>query len=168
MTTRYTIHPSPVGPLLLAVTSDGAICRVAFIDDAPELLDEPEIPNDWVCDDGALRGVIAELDEYFAGDRREFTTPLAPEGTPFQMKVWEALRTIPYGTTASYGEIAAQVGKPTASRAVGAANGKNPIAVIVPCHRVIGANGSLTGYGGGLERKELLLGLEGSMFAGLR
>jgi methylated-DNA-[protein]-cysteine S-methyltransferase len=157
MTTRYTIHPSPVGPLLLAVTPEGAISRVAFIDD------DPEIPSDWVCDDGALRGVITELDEYFAGERREFTTPLAPEGTPFQLKVWEALRTIPYGTTTSYGEIAAQVGKPTASRAVGAANGKNPIAVIVPCHRVIGANGSLTGYGGGLERKELLLGLEGSM-----
>ena len=168
MTTRYTIHPSPVGPLLLAVTPEGAISRVAFIDDDPEMLDEPEIPSDWVCDDGALRGVITELDEYFAGERREFTTPLAPEGTPFQLEVWEALRTIPYGTTASYGEIAAQVGKPTASRAVGAANGKNPIAVIVPCHRVIGANGSLTGYGGGLERKELLLGLEGSMFAGLR
>ena len=161
MTTRYTIHPSPVGPLLLAVTPDGAISRVAFIDENPEMLDEPEIPSDWVCDDAALRGVITELDEYFAGDRREFTTPLAPEGTPFQLKVWEALRTIPYGTTAQLRRDRRPGRQAHCVRAVGAANGKNPIAVIVPCHRVIGANGSLTGYGGGLERKELLLGLEG-------
>jgi methylated-DNA-[protein]-cysteine S-methyltransferase len=103
-----------------------------------------------------------QLDAYFAGTRRDFELTLRPQGTPFQQKVWAALRRIPYGVTKSYGQIAAEVGAPQASRAVGAANGKNPIAVIVPCHRVIGANGSLTGFGGGMERKRFLLALEQS------
>ena len=101
-----------------------------------------------------------QLEEYFAGERTTFDVPLAPEGAPFEREVWRALEEIPYGETVSYGEIARRVGQPTAARAVGTANGRNPIAVIVPCHRVIGANGSLTGYGGGLERKRLLLELE--------
>ncbi len=102
----------------------------------------------------------AQLEEYFAGERTSFDIPLAPEGAPFEREVWRALEEIPYGETVSYGEIARRVGQPTAARAVGTANGRNPIAVIVPCHRVIGADGSLTGYGGGLERKRLLLELE--------
>jgi len=104
--------------------------------------------------------VKRQLEEYFAGERTIFDIPLAPEGAPFEREVWRALEEIPYGETVSYGEIARRVGQPTAARAVGTANGRNPIAVIVPCHRVIGADGSLTGYGGGLERKRLLLELE--------
>jgi len=104
--------------------------------------------------------VKRQLEEYFAGKRTTFDVSLAPEGAPFEREVWRALEEIPYGETVSYGEIARRVGQPTAARAVGTANGHNPIAVIVPCHRVIGADGSLTGYGGGLERKRLLLELE--------
>ena len=139
-----------------------------------------------VCDDGALRGLYFEngkhggppsdartgtnaivdaarrqLDAYFAGRGATFDLPLAPEGTDFQRRVWRALATIPFGETRSYGEVAAMIGAPRASRAVGAANGRNPIPVIVPCHRVIGADGSLTGFGGGMERKRFLLTLEG-------
>jgi methylated-DNA-[protein]-cysteine S-methyltransferase len=100
------------------------------------------------------------LEEYFAGTRRKFSVTLDPAGTPFQHRVWAALCEIPYGTTISYGELARRIGQPQASRAVGMANGRNPISIIVPCHRVIGANGTLTGYGGGLERKRFLLALE--------
>lgn len=107
-----------------------------------------------------LLRAVTELREYFAGTRREFDIPIAPEGTDFQRQVWAALCSIPYGETRSYGEIAAQVGNPRAARAVGLANNKNPIPIIVPCHRVIGADGSMTGYAGGLEAKELLLKLE--------
>src|SRR6202012_510460 len=99
----------------------------------------------------------AQIEEYFAGTRRDFDLPLAPRGTAFQRSVWHALATIPFGVTTTYGEIAAAVGRPTASRAVGAANGQNPIAIVIPCHRVIGANGTLTGYGGGLPTKEWLV-----------
>lgn len=108
-----------------------------------------------------------QLDEYFAGERREFDLPLAPRGTGFQERVWRALLAIPFGVTRSYGELARTIGRPSASRAVGAANGKNPIAIIVPCHRVIGANGTLTGYGGGLPIKRWLLEHEAKL-AGLR
>ncbi len=111
----------------------------------------------------AFREVEAQLEAYFAGELKEFTVPLAPSGTPFQLAVWTELTKIPYGSTASYGDIARALGKRlVAARAVGLANGANPISVIVPCHRVIGSDGSLTGYGGGLERKELLLRLEGA------
>jgi methylated-DNA-[protein]-cysteine S-methyltransferase len=103
---------------------------------------------------------MTELDEYFAATRTSFDVEVAPTGTDFQVRVWAALRTIPYGTTTSYGELARQVGNPRASRAVGLANGRNPIAIIIPCHRVIGADGSLTGYGGGLPTKRHLLALE--------
>jgi methylated-DNA-[protein]-cysteine S-methyltransferase len=105
-----------------------------------------------------------QLSEYFAGERKMFDLPLAPKGTAFQLKVWLALRRIPYGETRSYGEIAAELGlAPTASRAVGLANGANPLPIVVPCHRVIGANGALTGFGGGLERKRFLLDLESQL-----
>jgi O-6-methylguanine DNA methyltransferase len=105
--------------------------------------------------------VVSQLSEYFSGKRRDFTLDLAPKGTPFQLAVWNELLRIPYGSTISYAELARRIGKPSAVRAVGAANGANPIPVIIPCHRVIGANGTLTGYGGGLERKQWLLALEG-------
>ena len=108
----------------------------------------------------ALDEARRQLTEYFAGTRRAFDLPLAAGGTPFQQRVWDALRRIPYGETISYGELARRIGQPTASRAVGAANGRNPIAIVVPCHRVIGADGTLIGYGGGLSVKEALLALE--------
>ena len=104
-----------------------------------------------------LRAAARELEEYFAGKRVSFDLPLDPAGTPFQGAVWRALREVPFGETATYGEIARRVGHPAAARAVGAANGRNPISIIIPCHRIIGADGSLTGYGGGLDRKEWLL-----------
>ena len=109
---------------------------------------------------GAVSEMARQLAEYFGGRRQEFDVPLRPEGTDFQQTVWRALLAIPYGETLSYGELAARVGKPTAARAVGAANGSNPIAIVIPCHRVIGANGRLTGYGGGLDAKQSLLELE--------
>lgn len=111
-------------------------------------------------DDPVLQQAMAELREYFRGEREEFTVPLAPKGTPFQQRVWAELVKIPYGTTISYGELARRIGQPTASRAVGLANGQNPLSIIVPCHRVIGSTGKLTGYGGGIENKKLLLQLE--------
>jgi methylated-DNA-[protein]-cysteine S-methyltransferase len=111
-------------------------------------------------DDPVLAAARRQLERYFAGERTEFDLPLAPEGTEFQRAVWAGLGTIGYGETLSYGELADRIGRPNAQRAVGLANGRNPIAVIVPCHRVIGADGSLTGYGGGLDRKQRLLALE--------
>ena len=135
-------------------------------------IDRVDLPNAaarapdpaWRAARGALPGPLREakrqLGEYFAGDRREFDLPLAPDGTAFQHRVWDALRRIPYAETRSYGDLAKRIGNPTASRAVGAANGRNPLAIVVPCHRVIGADGSLTGYGGGLPVKAALLALE--------
>ena len=116
--------------------------------------------GDAVSDAKRLREAQRQLEEYFAGERTEFSLPLESHGTDFQQRVWRALRAIPFGTTISYGELARRIGNPRAVRAVGLANGRNPISIIVPCHRVIGANGTLTGYGGGLERKRFLLALE--------
>jgi methylated-DNA-[protein]-cysteine S-methyltransferase len=144
---------SPLGKLLLV--SDGqALTRLAM---SPRPND---VPEDARRDPAALADVTAQLDAYFAGELTDFDLPLAPRGSEFQLRVWNALLEIPYGETASYGEIAAAVGRPDAVRAVGTTNGRNPIAVIIPCHRVIGADGSLVGYGGGLDRKRLLLELE--------
>ena len=141
---------SPVGTLKLAEES-GAITELRFEEwDGKTPKEETEL----------LSRAKRELGEYFAGQRREFTLPLAPAGTGFQRRVWDALLTIPYGQTRSYGELAALIGSPKASRAVGSANHNNPISIFIPCHRVIGANGSLTGYGGGLEVKRALLALE--------
>jgi methylated-DNA-[protein]-cysteine S-methyltransferase len=114
-------------------------------------------PNEAICDDAWFKDVVAQLDAYFAGELSAFELEMNMLGTPFQRNVWTQLCEIPYGETISYGELAQRVGNPNAARAVGLANGRNPIAIIVPCHRVIGANGSLTGYGGGLERKTWLL-----------
>lgn len=152
--TTVTTVDSPIGPLTL-VASGGALVRVEMDGQAHSV---PPAP-DWVRDDddAVLAATRAQLEEYFAGQRTAFDLPLAPAGTPFQLRVWEELARIPYGTTISYGELAERVDSPGASRAVGLANGRNPLAIVVPCHRVIGASGRLTGYGGGLERKAWLL-----------
>ena len=157
MTTMFTTMESPIGDLLLA--SDGSALTGVFMQ---EHRHGPESSDGWVRDDSnpLLQSAVKELREYFAGDRRDFTVPLNAEGTTFQKAVWAALLEIPYGATMSYGELARRIGNAAASRAVGLANGRNPISIIVPCHRVIGSNGSLTGYGGGLERKQALLALE--------
>ncbi|MDE2261456.1 MAG: methylated-DNA--[protein]-cysteine S-methyltransferase [Gammaproteobacteria bacterium] len=149
---------SPVGRLLLA--GDGERLIQVCFQSGPR----PQRPQDgWVADPAPLRAAIAQLGEYFAGRRRAFDLPLAPRGTEFQRRVWRALTEIAYGTTISYGELARRIGKPSASRAVGLANGANPLPIVVPCHRVIGADGSLTGFGGGLPIKRSLLALEGSL-----
>ena len=148
--TRFTIMDTPVGELLLAATDDG-LSGVQFA---------PHRPPQGQRDDDALGDVVAQFAEYFDGRRTTFDVTLAPAGTPFQRAVWSAIATIPYGETVSYGSIAAGIGKPSASRAVGMATGRNPIVIIIPCHRVVGADGSLTGFGGGLDRKTLLLDLE--------
>lgn len=153
MTTYWTTTDSPVGTLWL--TGDGAALTGLYME-RPALLDLPG----WVEDDAPFAAAREQLAAYFAGERQEFDLPLSPIGTPFQQQVWAALRAIPYGETRSYREIAEQLGRPTASRAVGAANGRNPISVIVPCHRVVGSSGVLTGYAWGLERKRALLDLE--------
>lgn len=151
----HTVLDSPIGPLTL-VGQGGAIVGL-FMDGGRHL---PE-PGWYGSRDPAGFDVAArQLDEYFAGRRTDFDLPLRPGGTDFQRQVWTALLTVPYAETLSYGDIARRIGQPRASRAVGLANGRNPISIIVPCHRVIGANGSLTGYGGGLDRKRHLLALE--------
>lgn len=146
---------SPVGVLLLASTEKG-IYRVQFGSSLPRSAGN-EI---WIEDGETLATCEKQLEAYFCGELREFTLPIDLHGTPFQIRCWEALCTIPYGGTSSYARIAEKVGSPNAFRAVGQANHNNPVAVIVPCHRVIGANGTLTGYGGGLGIKEKLLRLE--------
>ncbi|HZJ26860.1 MAG TPA: methylated-DNA--[protein]-cysteine S-methyltransferase [Acidimicrobiia bacterium] len=155
-TIRCRVVESPIGPLTLA-GDDTAITALCMQDQAHP----PPGRSDWTVDPHAFADVAGQLDEYFAGTRRRFDVALRLEGTPFQRSVWSALREIPYGETTSYGALAAGIGRPGASRAVGLANGRNPVAIIVPCHRVIGANGTLTGYGGGLNRKRRLLDLEG-------
>ena len=150
---RYSTLTTPIGDLLLVADSDGALTAV-------HLPGRHGSTAGMQRDDALLEPARRQLTEYFAGERTTFDLPLRPTGAPFQLRVWERLATIPYGETTSYGEIAAELGQPTASRAVGAANGRNPIAIVVPCHRVIGANGSLTGYAGGLDQKRALLDLE--------
>ena len=151
----FTEFASPIGTIELRGTAAGL--TGVFMEMHRH---EPARPAEAVRDAGPLRSARLELEEYFAGGRREFSQALAPAGTAFQQRVWEALRAIPYGETISYRELARQVGNPLAVRAVGQANGRNPISIIVPCHRVIAADGSLGGYGGGLERKGWLLALE--------
>ena len=155
----HVIVDSPIGPLTV-VAEDGAITAL-YMDaqrHAPGA-EEFGLPGD--PGDEPFTTAAAQLAAYFAGQLTEFDLPLAPAGTEFQRRVWDGLRAIPYGQTVSYGELARRVGNPAASRAVGLANGRNPIAIVVPCHRVIGSDGSLTGYGGGLNRKRFLLALEG-------
>jgi len=152
---EYTTIESPVGPLLLAGNAVG-LCYISFADKKRAV----KLHRDWTESQKPFAEVIRQLRAYFRGDLKEFDVPLNMAGTPFQLRVWESLREIPYGETTSYGELARRIGKPEAVRAVGTANGSNPIPIIVPCHRVIGSDGSLTGYGGGLSVKEKLLALE--------
>ena len=155
----YAWTTSPVGRLLLAGTD--ALSLIAFSRGPKSTTPKA----DWITSDAPfLRQAVDQLEEYFRGTRREFDFDIKPNGTAFQLQVLEALATIPYGETRSYGEIAAQIGKPRAVRAVGAANGRNPLPIVLPCHRVIGASGSLTGFGGGLETKRYLLELEGARY----
>jgi methylated-DNA-[protein]-cysteine S-methyltransferase len=155
----YTVVDSPVGPLTLVATDDvlaGLYMTEQRHRPPGEVFGEPAEDPDGQPFAAASR----QLREYFDGERTEFDLELALDGTAFQRRVWTALRDIPYGRTVSYGQLADRLGQPSASRAVGLANGKNPIGIIVPCHRVVGADGSLTGYGGGIERKRFLLAHE--------
>lgn len=157
--TIYTHMDSPVGPLLLAA-DDGGLLLIEF--------ESPRHPatrgSGWrEGSSEVLAETRVQLGDYFNGDRREFDLPLSPRGTPFQRDVWRALQRIPYGKTISYAALATSIGKPSATRAVGAANGRNPLPIVVPCHRVIGADGSLTGFGGGLPIKQFLLALEDAL-----
>lgn len=159
---KTTTVESPIGRLTL-VSEDGFLTRLDM-----EGRTHPATTCEyWERDDSAFGEVIAQLDAYFAGDLQRFDVPLRPAGTEFQRRVWAALQQIPYGRTASYGQLADRVGNPKACRAVGLANGRNPIGIIVPCHRVIGADGTLTGYGGGLQRKRWLLDHETSYASAL-
>lgn len=153
---RYRTVDSPVGRLTLAGRG-GRLQHLRMVDQTYE----PDRAN-WQHDDSAFQDAVVQLGEYFLGQRQEFELDLDLGGTAFQRRVWTALQTIPYGETRSYGQVAKQIDAPGAFRAVGLANGHNPVGIIVPCHRVIGANGSLTGYGGGLDRKRMLLGMEKS------
>jgi methylated-DNA-[protein]-cysteine S-methyltransferase len=151
----YTTLDSPIGELLLL--GDGRALRGLYMQHGRRPI---AVAPTWQRSAEPFADVAAQLREYFAGERTSFDAPLALDGSAFERRVWQELQEIPYGQTISYGELARRIGQPSAARAVGLANGRNPIGVIVPCHRVIGANGSLTGYGGGLERKRLLLELE--------
>jgi methylated-DNA-[protein]-cysteine S-methyltransferase len=148
----YDYFDSPVGRLLLAA-EDGGLRYIGF-----ELGRHPVwVAEDWRHEAAAFASAREQLSAYFAGELTQFDLPLAPQGSEFQLGVWEQLRRIPYGATISYGELAQRIGDPSASRAVGAANGRNPLPIVVPCHRVIGADGSLTGFGGGIATKKFLL-----------
>ena len=158
METVCKVIPSPVGELTL-VARGAALVAILWQDDKPNRVRLGDMRVDESC--AVLQETARQLGEYFAGTRQQFDVPLDFAGTAFQQEVWQALLTIPYGQTRSYGEIARQIKRPAAGRAVGAANGKNPISIIAPCHRVIGATGELTGFAGGLHAKETLLALEG-------
>jgi len=155
MSMQYRLIDSPVGPLTLAGTGS-SLSHLRMTDQAHE----PGQVSWQVAGAGAFARAVDQLEAYFAGQLKQFDLDLAPAGTEFQHRVWAALQTIPYGETRSYGEIAAQIGSPGAARAVGLANARNPVGIIVPCHRVIGANGSLTGYAAGVDRKRALLEIE--------
>jgi len=153
--TYYTYWVSPVGRLLLAGDGDALHC-ISF----PKGTGAREPDPAWILSEKQFREPVRQLEAYFGGSLRAFNLKLEPEGTPFQLTVWRALQSIPYGKTASYADIARGIQKPQAVRAVGAANGRNPLPIVIPCHRVIGSDGRLTGYGGGLSIKEALLELE--------
>ena len=149
---------SPIGPLMLAA-DDAGLRHIEFRDNR-----HPVNRGDWHGGDSEiLQASEAQLADYFAGTRRDFDLPLAPQGTAFQLQVWHELARIPFGATISYAQLAQRIGKPEAVRAVGAANGRNPLPIVLPCHRVIGADGALVGFGGGLPTKQFLLRLEGAL-----
>jgi methylated-DNA-[protein]-cysteine S-methyltransferase len=155
MRLSYAYLESPIGTLLLAADANG-LQQILFSTDGRPARPDPT----WQEDAAALAEVVRQLNAYFAGELENFDLAVSPQGTPFQQKVWRELQKIPYGETLSYGELARRIGNPKACRAVGLANGSNPISIVIPCHRVIGSNGKLTGYGGGLPIKEKLLALE--------
>ncbi|MDO0937591.1 methylated-DNA--[protein]-cysteine S-methyltransferase [Streptomyces sp. DG2A-72] len=158
--TYYTTLGSPLGPLLLTADRNGTLTSLSM----PGQKGGRTVQDGWRSDPGPFREAQEQLAAYFAGDLKEFRLPLRAEGTAFRERVWSALDSVPYGATTTYGEIAARIGASRAAvRAVGGAIGANPLLVLRPCHRVIGADGSLTGYAGGLERKVELLGLEGAL-----
>lgn len=159
-TIYFFVMQSPVGPLLIAATEKGLRLLQFFRGKHPR----PAANEEWIESRKQLRSYEEQIDSYFRGELREFTFPLDLVGTSFQKDCWQALLKIPYGKTRTYAEIAREIGRPQAFRAVGQANHDNPIAIVVPCHRVVGANGTLTGYGGGLGTKEKLLLLEGASF----
>lgn len=150
-----TCFNSPIGLLQIQGTPTH-ITHIQFVSDTVQTQCIASVPQTWSLGKHAIQ----QLSEYFTGKRKEFTLPLHPQGTDFQLRVWKSLQKIPYGQTRTYGEIALQIGNPKAARAVGLANNRNPLAIIIPCHRVIGANGNLTGYAGGLDCKAFLLNLE--------
>lgn len=154
----YTYIPSPLGNLLVAGDTD-TLHLISFPTGSKTL----SHADHWQRDDAAFAETANQLDAYFAGNLTEFDLPLTLDGTEFQNQVWQNLATIPYGQTASYGEMAKKAGRPKASRAVGAANGSNPLPIVLPCHRVIGSTGALTGFGGGMDAKKFLLKLEGAL-----
>jgi methylated-DNA-[protein]-cysteine S-methyltransferase len=161
---RYTLAQTSIGELLLV--SDGQALLAVDFEMAPTATrargggHAVRVGADWVADPAPLAGAVEQLNAYLAGELTVFDLPVALAGSGFQRQVWELLADIPYGHTTSYGRLAARLGRPSASRAVGMANGRNPIPIVLPCHRVVGASGALTGYGGGLDRKRLLLDLE--------
>ena len=156
----YTTMESPIGPLLLA-GCEGGLCLVHFATGR-----RPKSPQrDWIENAGPFKEAIRQLQAYFQGKLKDFDLPLSLQGTQFQLLVWRNLRKIPYGETVSYGELARRIGSPKAARAVGLANGSNPLPIIIPCHRVIGSNGDLTGFGGSLPVKKKLLDLESGQFS---
>ena len=158
MSETYTTMPSPVGDLLL--TGEGGRLTGLYLPSDRYARHAAANRGTLPRDDAAFAEARRQLEEYFAGERGSFDLPVAPAGTPFQQRVWAELQRIGYGTTITYAELAARIGRPTAIRAAGAANGANPVSIVIPCHRVIGSNGALTGYGGGLEAKRFLLELE--------
>jgi methylated-DNA-[protein]-cysteine S-methyltransferase len=154
----YTHLDTPIGPLLIAGDPEAIHC-IAF-SEARRGRSASDVDPDWVRAPGKLREATSQLRAYFSGKLKHFDVPVTPAGTPFQRQVWTELQAIPYGERLSYGELARRIGKPTASRAVGAANGRNPIPIVIPCHRVVGSSGKLTGFAGGLDTKRALLDLE--------
>ncbi len=154
---KHRIVDSPLGPLTLVVTDDGALAALYMADQRHGPAPDADLGE---SDDTAAADAVEQLHEYFDGTRTTFDLRLEPAGTDFQRQVWDALRTIPYGATETYGHLAERIGHPRGTRAVGAATGRNPISIIVPCHRLVGASGGLTGYAGGLDRKRWLLDLE--------
>lgn len=158
--TRFARLSTPLGPML-AVAQDAALVALDFADAKCA----PAIDRAWIEDPAwpPLRDCAAQVAEYFAGERGRFDLPLAPRGTPFQRRVWQEIAQVPYGETISYAELARRAGSPGSARAAGAATGRNPLALVVPCHRIVAADGSLTGYAGGLGRKARLLELEGAL-----
>ncbi|SDM00217.1 methylated-DNA-[protein]-cysteine S-methyltransferase [Geodermatophilus siccatus] len=155
MSRTHTVVPSPIGPLTVVRDQDGALVRLAM--SPPRALEADAL---GARADAGFEDVARQLAEYFAGERTAFRLPLRPVGSRFELAVWDQLTRIPYGETRSYGHVAEAVGEPGGAQAVGAANGRNPIAIVVPCHRVVGADGRLVGFGGGLPRKRFLLDLE--------